>query len=398
MANVRDYVRRAIERVYRHETPEVLGKKGIDVVEAEARFLDAWTVAAGDRVIRGKHFLISTGARPVVPDIPGLGDVNCLTYENIWANDHLPERLVVIGGGPIGIELTQAYGRLGSRVTVVASRLLPREEPEVQPLIRRVLGNEGARFLSGRATSVSQRNGAVVVGTRDGEAVGDALLVAVGRTPTVSRLDLARAGVESSQAGIPVDEYLRTNVQHILAAGDVLGGAQFTHLAGWQAFQAVRNALLPGKSRGFSKLVPRVTFTDPEVAQLGQTEAEARDQFGSQVEASHRELDRLDRAVCEGDDHGFVKIVHRRDGRLLGATVVAARAGEMIAELGLAIHKRLRMSDLAGVIHAYPTYSTGVQQLGADVAIRQFVESRSGRLLRSIAGLGGPRQEMRSRA
>ncbi len=229
------------------------------------------------------------------------------------------------------------------------------------------------------------------------EATGDALLVAVGRSPAVGRLDLGRAGVVTSPRGIPVDQYLRTNVKHILAAGDVLGGAQFTHLAGWQAFQAVRNALLPGKARGFRKLVPRVTFTDPEVAQIGLTEAEAREQLGSQVEVAHRELDRLDRAVCENDGQGFIKIVHRRDGRLLGATVVAGRAGEMIAELGLALHKGLKMSDVAGVIHAYPTYSTGVQQLAADFAIRQFVGSRPGRLLRSMAGLGNPRRDLRSR-
>jgi pyruvate/2-oxoglutarate dehydrogenase complex dihydrolipoamide dehydrogenase (E3) component len=387
MAQVKAYVQRAIAEVYQHESPEQLRAMGLDVILAPARFLDAKTIQAGERRLSTKYALICTGARPQIPTLPGLSDTPYLTYEQIFDNDRLPERLVVIGGGPIGCELAQAYSRLGSQVTIFGSRLLPKEEPEVSETISRVFAREGLRVVASRPASVRREGDDVIVATKDGqEARGDLLLVATGRVPTIEGLDLDKAGVNFSEKGIPVDESLRTNVRHLFACGDVLGGYQFTHFASWQAFYAVRNALLPGGSPGFSDYVPWVTFTDPEVAHVGLTEEEALKKHGA-VEVARWEMDRTDRAVCENDLDGFLKVVHKKDGTLLGATMVAGRAGEAITEFVVALKSGLKIGELASAIHAYPTYSTGVAQLSSSVAINSFLTGTSGKVIRGLAKL-----------
>jgi pyruvate/2-oxoglutarate dehydrogenase complex dihydrolipoamide dehydrogenase (E3) component len=385
MAAVREYVRRAIDEVYRLESPEELRRKGIEVIQGQARFRDASTILVNHQPVRSRAFLITTGARPRIPAIPGLSEVPFLTYEQIFDNDQLPGTLVVIGGGPIGMELAQAYQRLGSQVIVIANRLLPKDEPEVPGLMRRVFEREGVRFVTGRAQSARRDGAGVVVTTKDEEVRGDALLIASGRIPMVAGLDLDNAGVKYSEAGIPVDEHLRTNMKHIYAAGDVVGGLQFTHLAGWQGFQAARNALLPGNSKGLSELVLWVTYTDPEVAHAGLTEEQARARFGGQVRVRLWGMNRTDRAVCEADTDGFLKVVAKGDGTLLGATVVHARAGETIAELVLAMNHKLKLSDLASAIHPYPTYATAVQQLAADATVEKLLSGTSGRIVRGLS-------------
>ncbi len=385
MAKVRDYVRGAIQQVYQFESPEELQRKGIDVILGAARFLDPRTILVGDRKVRSRTFLLTTGAKPSIPAIAGLNEVPFLTYEQIFDNDRLPKSMSVVGGGPIGIEMTQAYQRLGAKVTLVADRLLPKEEPEVRNLIQRIFEREGVRFVWGRAKSARQDGDAGVIETDNGEARGDLLLVASGRKPTVEGLGLESAGVSYSDKGIPVADQLRTNVKHIYAAGDVPGGYQFTHVAGWQAFHAVRNALLPGSSSGFTDLVPWVTFTDPEVAHVGPTEEQAREKFGDNVRVCRGEMSRTDRAVCENDLDGFVKVIARKDGTVLGATIVAARAGEAITELILAIKQNMKVTDLAGAIHAYPTYSTAIQQLAADMTIENLLSGTSGKIIRELS-------------
>lgn len=385
MAAVRAYVRAAIDRVYRHETPEQLEREGVAVLPGTARFEDPHTVAVGDRIVRSRAFLISTGAGPFVPPVPGLDRVPFVTYEQIFDADSLPAAFVVMGGGPIGLEMAQAYRRLGSDVTIVTDRLLPREDAEACSILQAALQREGVRILWGLAVSVHAEGETIVVRTDRGDARGDRLLVAVGRRPAVEGLGLERAGVRHSRAGIPVDTRLRSNVRHVYAAGDVTGGPQFTHLAAWQGFQAARNALLPGHRSGLASLVPRVTFTDPEIAHVGANEAEARAAHGGAVRVERWPLARTDRAVREGDEHGFFRFVTRADGTLLGATVVARHAGDVIGELGLAIARRLKMADLAGVIHAYPTYSTAVQQLASTAALDAFFAGAPGRVVRALA-------------
>lgn len=385
MTKVRAYVRQAIQQVYQFEGPEDLRKQGIEVIQGAGRFVDARTIVVGEQLVRSKSFLLTTGARPRVPPIAGLNEVPFVTYEQLFDNDRLPREMIVVGGGPIGMEMAQAYQRLGAQVTVVANRLLPKEEPEVREVVQRVFEREGVRFVWGRAKSAGKEGDEIVVATDHGEARGDFLLIASGRKPTVEGLSLEKAGVHYSEDGIPVDNQLRTNVKNIYAAGDVTGGYQFTHFAGWQAFQAVRNTLLPGSSSGLTDVVPWVTFTNPEVAHVGLTEEQARVKFGDNVRACRWEMSRTDRAICEDDRDGFIKVIAKANGSLLGATVVNGRAGETITEFILAIKQNMNVSHLAGAIHAYPTYSTAVQQLAAELAIERTLAGVSGKIIRGLS-------------
>ena len=385
MAAVREYVREAMHAVYEFETPEALAREKVDVIFGAAQFIDAATINVGEHTVRSKAFLITTGARPFVPALPGLNAVPFITYEEVFENDTLPKKMILLGGGPIGMEMAQAYQRLGSEVTVVTSSLLPKEEAEVQKLMQGVLEGEGVRFILQPARSARRHANAIFIITDNHKAQGDLLLVAVGRKPKVDGLQLEKAGVKYSSKGIQVDDRLRTNVKHIYAAGDVTGSYQFTHYAGWQAFQAVRNALLPGSSTGVSDLVPWVTFTDPEVAHIGATEEQARSQYGDRIEVHCWEMGNVDRAVCENDVSGFLKIVTKPDGAILGATIVGVRAGEAILELIVAMKQRMKIGDLAGAIHPYPTYSTAVQQMAADIAVEHLLSGTSGRLVRGLS-------------
>lgn len=241
------------------------------------------------------------------------------------------------------------------------------------------------RFILEPARSARHHGNVVFIITDTHEVEGDLLLIAVGRRPNVNGLQLGKAGVSHSEKGIPVDDHLRTNVKHIYAAGDVTGSYQFTHYAGWQAFQAVRNALLPGSSTGVSDLVPWVTFTDPEVAHIGVTEEQARFEHSNSIEMHRWEMGKVDRAVCENDVSGFLKIITKPDGAILGATIVGARAGEAILELIVAMKQRMKVGDLAGAIHPYPTYSTAVQQLAADISVERLLSGTSGRVVRGLS-------------
>jgi len=385
MSRVREYVWGTIDETYQQETPEKLARQGIEVIIGAARFIDAHTLQAGERTLSADKFIIATGAHPLIPDISGLRDVPFLTYLEIFDNHRLPERLIVLGAGPIGVEMAQAYQRLGSQATLVDKHVLPRDEPEAGEVIRTVFAREGIQLVTGLATAARQEGAEIVLNVKEQEVRGDMLLVAVGRSPIVAGLDLEEAGVAYSNKGIQVDDRLRTTAKHIYAAGDCVGSYQFTHFAGWQGFNAVRNALLPGSSSGFEEAVPWTTFTDPEVAHVGLTEAQAREKHGASVRAARWEMADLDRAVVENNRDGFIKLVHHKRGRRLGATSVAERAGEAITEFTQALKHGYKMRDLADAIHVYPTYSTAVQRLAGDVAMHDFLTSLSGKLVRSLS-------------
>lgn len=388
LTTVRAYLRRTIEQIYEPTIPENLEKKGMDVLIGAASFIDSQTLRIGDGTIRAHKFLINTGAAPKLPTIEGLSSVPFLTYQQIFENDRMPEHLVIIGGGPIGCEIAQAYRRLGARVTIVAEHLLPHEDDEVSALMERVFANEGIVRIAARAESVSGAPGSILVRTANGDTIGGLLLVATGRAPLVRNLGLEAAGVRYSEHGIEVDEYLRTSARHIYAAGDVIGGPQYSHLAGWQGFQAVRNALLPGKNRGMSESLSRITFTAPEVAQVGLTERTARKQHSaSELQVMTFDINKVDRAVNEDDRFGLLKIVALRNGRILGAVIVGERAGETITELAVAIRNRLTLADLASTIHPYPTYSSGVQFLATKMAVEQAFKGTSGKIIRGLSAL-----------
>jgi len=383
MPQVREYLRAAINHIYADTTPEALRAKGIDVMLGPVQFLDAHTLQSGDQRIRVRKILVATGAAPVIPEIPGLDQVPFSTYLDIFDRDELPQSMIIIGGGPVGVEMAQAYQRLGVQITVFAERLLPKEELEASTTIQRVLEREGVRIVQARPQFVERLAGRIHVRSQNNGVDTDVLFVAVGRAPKVAGLNLEAAGIHYSSSGLTVNDKLRTSASHVYGAGDVLGGEQFSHLAGWQGFHAARNALLPGNNSGFSTVVPHVTFTDPEVAQVGLLESEARTQHSNAVYTGRWSLKRIDRAVCDNDRDGFIKLVATEDGTLVGATIVGENAGETIIELVYALQKKMNVSEIASPIHPYPTYTSGVQMLATELAMERALTGLSGTLIRS---------------
>ena len=383
-------VKSAVKEVYDHESPDALRSEGIEVLKGRAQFQDARTLVVDQQEVSARRFLICTGAAPFVPDIPGLGDTPYLTYETFWDLRTLPDRLVIIGGGPIGCELAQACQRLGSHVTLVEAmdRLLPNDEPEASRIVAQALRRDGVDLrLSAAVESVERSaHGACVLVAAGGKTIkGDALLVAVGRRARVDGLGLERAGIEHSSRGITIDDHLRTSAKHVYAAGDCAGGYQFTHYAGFQGAMAVRNMLLPGRSRGRPQHPPWATFTDPEVAHTGYTEEQARQQFGDKVRVSMLPMAQVDRAVSEDSTEGFIKVVRRSNGETLGATVVGPRAAETLQAWTLAGDNGLKMADVARTMQAYPSLATGNQQLAWDVYLESLTTGLTGRAVRWLS-------------
>jgi len=362
LQEVMAHVQHVIAETYADETPEVLRGAGVDVFIGEARFLDPHTLIVGDAQLKARNVLIATGAHPFIPPVEGLADVDYLTYETVWNLDKLPKHLLAIGGGPIGSELAQGFRRLGSQVTMLASRdrLLPRDDPAASRVIGQVFAEEGIDVrYNARAKRAWQDEDGIHVLAGDQEVVGDALLLVAGRRPNVEGMDLEKAGVAYSAKGIQVDDTLRTTQPHIFAAGDCLGGFQFTHYAGFQARTAARNALFGESRKGLRDWVVWTTFTDPEVAAAGFTEPGARERFGDDaVAAVEHPMEKVDRARTDGDTRGLVKVIYRKDdGTPLGATIVSERAGDLIMEWVYALDYGLSLEDIATSIHSYPSFS-----------------------------------------
>lgn len=386
LAVVRAHIRRIIDEIYAHETPEAVAARGVEVVLGEARFIDAHTIAVGGRQMRAKKFVIATGGRAAIPPVPGLADVPYRTNHTIFDNERLPRHLLVLGAGPIGMELGQAYARLGAQVTIIGEQIMPRDEPEAVAVLKRVFAAEGIRLIEHTVTAAAMRGDEIALTLSDGRVVcGDLLLVAAGRAPNIEALDLERAGVVYSAQGIPVNARTQTNIPHIYAIGDVTTGPKFTHYAGFQGMAAGRNTLLPvATATGHDALVPWVTFTAPEVAHAGLTEAAARQQYGDAVKVYTMPLTLGDRTMAEDDTEGFVKLVYRGSGDLLGATVVCDRAGEMIMEYELVIRKKLSLRAVTGLMHPYPTYMDVAKKALSQLSLHELLTSRTGRILKQV--------------
>ncbi len=358
-----------IKAIEPHDSVERYTDLGVDVVKGYAKIIDPWTVEialndGGTQRLTTRSIIIASGAEPVVPPIPGIEESGYLTSETMWQAfaqmDAAPQRFAVLGGGPIGCELSQALARLGSEVTQVemADSLLGREDADVSALAREVLEADGVRVLTGhKAVRIEQRE---LVAEHDGGEVRiafDALIVAIGRKARLTGFGLEDIGVDTGKT-VTTDEFLATKFPNIFAAGDVAGPYQFTHTASHQAWYASVNALF-GTFRKFKadyRVIPAVTFLDPEVARVGLNEREAAEQ-GIAVEVTRYELDDLDRAIAESETRGFVKVLTPAGGKdkILGATIVGAHAGELLAEYVLAMKHGIGLNKILGTIHSYPT-------------------------------------------
>ncbi len=353
-------VERAIQTIAPVDSREALEAYGVSVAHGTARFLSPRTLSLNGVETHFKQAVIATGTSPTVPQLPGSTGLHVLTSESFWELRELPAELVILGGGAIGCELGQAMARLGSRVTIVqrGPHILPKEEAEAARIVHDALLADGVTILTGRtavtATSKDQLSGTVMLD--DGEVVHfDRLLAALGRHPAAGELNLSAAGVVTDEFGfVRVDGALRTSNKRIWAAGDITGMPQFTHTAGVNGSVAATNAILGLRRHAETRVIPRVTFTSPEVAAVG-AQASAADPQRHRVITQHHE--HSDRAITESTTSGFTQIVVDQRGHILGGTIVGPRAGETVGELSLAVHARLTTSSLASTIHPYPTYN-----------------------------------------
>jgi pyruvate/2-oxoglutarate dehydrogenase complex dihydrolipoamide dehydrogenase (E3) component/uncharacterized membrane protein YdjX (TVP38/TMEM64 family) len=368
-ADVMERVQRVVREVEPHDSVARYTGLGVDVIEGTAKITSPWTVdvttAEGTRTLTTRNIVIAAGARPFVPPIPGLTEVGYLTSDNVWALRELPKRLVVLGGGPIGSELTQTFARLGSRVTQVemAPRILIREDPEVSELVMQRFRAESVQVLvNHKAKQFMSENGEkVLIAEHDGRDVRipfDTVLVAVGRVANTTGYGLEELGIPTTRARtVETNEYLQTLYPNIYAAGDVAGPFQFTHTAAHQAWYAAVNALFDPlrKFKADYSVIPWSTFVDPEVARVGLNEQEAKEQ-GIPHEVTVYGLDDLDRAIADGEAHGFVKVLTAPGkDRILGATIVGEHAGDLLAEYVLAMRHGIGLNKILGTIHIYPT-------------------------------------------
>ena len=389
-AAVRRHVADTIAAIAPHDSQARFEGLGVRVIRDWARFTGPREVAAGDIRIRARRFVIATGSQPVIPPVPGLDQVAFLTNETIFALRQRPFHLIVMGGGPIGIEMAQAHRRLGSRVTVIeADRALAREEPELAAIVLDRLRGEGVEVLEGNpATALAGTEGAINVTLADGRRVaGSHLLVAAGRRAALARLDLDAAGIRHTAQGVSVDARLRSSNRRVYAIGDAAGQGQFTHLAGYHAGIVIRSAVLGLPARARTDHIPRATYTDPELAHVGLTEAEARARFGAGVEVVTIPMAGNDRARAMARTEGAVKLVIHR-GRPIGAGIAAPHAGELIAPWALALSARLKLSAVAGTVLPYPTLAeAGKRAAGAYFSPKLFDSAAVKLLVRLVQRL-----------
>jgi pyruvate/2-oxoglutarate dehydrogenase complex dihydrolipoamide dehydrogenase (E3) component len=368
-ASVTERVQRVIKAIEPHDSPERFERMGVEVVFGRPSFLNSYEIevslknSAEKRTMKARRFCISTGSSPLVPPIEGLKETGFITNEEVFHLKDLPERLIVLGGGAIGVELGQAFQRFGAHVTLIemADKILIKEDEEVSVFMQSLLQQEGLAILTGSKAVKARKNSdneKIVTIEKNGESqeiTADEILVAVGRKPNLQGLDLEKAGVKFDEKRIETDRYLRTSQKHIFAAGDVRNHFQFTHTADYEAQTLLQNCFLfyPFTKKADYRVVPWATFTEPEVARVGLTEKEAQRKFGN-IKTIKVLFEDNDRAHAEGETEGFAKII-LKGKKIVGAHIVGLRAGELIHEFVLAMRHNLTLDDLNKAIHVYPT-------------------------------------------
>jgi pyruvate/2-oxoglutarate dehydrogenase complex dihydrolipoamide dehydrogenase (E3) component len=390
---VHRHVRGVIDAIAPHDSVERFEGFGVEVIRADARFVGPRRITAGNRTIRSRRVVIATGSQPAIPAIPGIEGIPYFTNETIFDNDQLPEHLLIIGAGPIGIEVAQAHRRLGAKVTVIeAAKPMPKDDPELARALLERLAEEGIELHEEAEIKSTEPNGAGIALTvgekgRQSRIEGSHLLVAAGRKPRVETLDLGRAGVEYGKQGITVDRRLRTTARGVYAIGDVIAGPRFTHVAGYHAGIVIRNALFHLPARVDYAALPWVTYTDPELAQVGLTEAGARARYGEDVSVIRLPLAENDRAHAERATGGMVKVVARRNGRILGASILGPHAGELSHLWVLAIEQDLKLKHIAGMLAPYPTWGEANKMAAVEFYKPRLFSPWTRRAVRALAWL-----------
>ena len=391
-SGVLKHVRSIQAKIGEHDAPERFQEKGVEVVFGSPRFLDPYRIQVGDRIMESKKFVLATGGRPHVFPIPGLKETGYISNEDVFLLNELPASLIHIGGGPISIELCQAFTRLGVKVTVLdkAPQIMPREDEDMVAVIRSRLENEGVRFATGVDITGVKKEGdkKVVTYERDrkvDKVRGDEILVALGRAANVDGLDLEKAGIEYTPKGVVVDEHFRTTAKNIWAVGDVKNKFLFTHVAEFEARIVVQNALFPFKKKANYRVVPWTTFTDPELARVGLSEEEAK-KAGGEFKILRFPYADVDRAVTDGETEGMAKIICGKKGKILGAAIVGAAARELIHEWVLAIQAGIPVTTISGMIHVYPTLARLSRKV-ADTYYEDLLSGWKGKFLNRLARL-----------
>lgn len=385
---LRRHVHGTIAEIAPHDSVERFEKLGCTVIRAEARFLDRDRIEAGGRTVRARRFVIATGSRPAVPKIPGLAGLPYLTNESVFDLASLPSHLLVIGGGPIGIELAQAFRHLGSRVTVIeAATILAKDDPELVDVLRRRLVADGVDLRERTTVAAAARAGnGISLTLGDGGTIdGSDLLVAVGRTPDLGSLGLDKAWIAWNDKGIEVDRRLRTSNPRVFAVGDAVGDRQFTHWASYHAGVVIKNALFRLPAKVDLALCPWVTYASPELAQVGLTEVQAR-KAGHDISVLRAPFAENDRARTEADKDGLVKAIVTRKGRILGCGIVGAEAGELIQVWELAIRKRLKIGAIAEMVAPYPTRGEASKRAAGSFYTPMIFGERTRKIVRFLLG------------
>jgi pyruvate/2-oxoglutarate dehydrogenase complex dihydrolipoamide dehydrogenase (E3) component len=363
------------------DNPARYEEMGVEIVYGHAELTGKNTVQVGDRTLETRYVLLCTGSRPAVPPIEGLQDAGFVTSESLFELEDPPASFVNIGGGPIAVEMVQGFTRLGIPVTLLQKgpRILPRDEPALVDKLVDKLRTEGVDLRFDVETQkVTVENGTKTVhGTENGKPAtwsGEELLVAVGRVPNKEGLDLEGLGITCTPKGVVVDNRGRTSVDNIYACGDLAGRYLFTHSAAYEGVRAVRDMFFPGKGKVVAS-VPWCTFTDPELAHTGMTEAEARDKHGDDIEVWHQDLEHNDRARADNSAEGAIMIITDKK-KIVGAHILAPAAGEMIHEFALAIEEGVKLNELSQFMHVYPTYGTSIGQLAGEAAFEKAEKLR----------------------
>ena len=387
---VMDHVGGVIASIAPNDSVERFEKMGVRVLREEARFTGRTELLAGGHRIRSKRIVLATGSRPALPHVPGLAEVPHFTNETIFANRTLPSHLVVLGGGPIGLEMAQAFRRLGSKVTVLeAATCLAKDDPELVAIVLARLRGEGIALCEDTRVARFERTADGVVAVLDGGAriEGSHLLVATGRTPTIDGLDLDKAGIAHTRHGITVDDSLRSSNRNVWAIGDCNGRYAFTHMAGYEASLFIRGALFRAPAKLDPGIVPWATYTDPELAQVGLNERDARAKHGDGVKVLRWKFAENDRAQTERETDGLLKVVTDRRGRVLGAGIAGPQAGELIQTWCLALSGRLKISALASFVPPYPTLGETAKRAAGSYYTETLFGPRTRGLVRFLARL-----------